>query len=147
MKIKVIWPGKTKEQFILEGVNKYLKLLRPYTDISVIELKEEKGRDNIQKMIEKEGERILKIGAPYTLLDERGAALASGEFAEYISGHTHPVNFVLGGAYGVSDEVKKTAQNIISLSKMTFTHEMSRLFFIEQLYRAFTIIHKRGYHH
>lgn len=146
MKIKVIWPGKTKEQFILEGLKKYLKLLRPYADISIIELKEEKGGDT-GKMIEKEGERILKMQIPYTLLDEKGEALTSREFAEYISEHNPLVNFVLGGAYGVSAEVKKTAQNTISLSKMTFTHEMSRLFFLEQLYRTFTIIHKRGYHH
>lgn len=146
MKIKVIWPGKTKEQFILEGIKKYLKLLRPYADVSIIEIKEEKGGD-IRKMIEKEGERILKLQAPYTLLDEKGEALTSGEFAGYITEHKPPVNFVLGGAYGVSEEVKKTAKNTISLSKMTFTHEMSRLFFLEQLYRTFTIMHKRGYHH
>lgn len=146
MKIKVIWPGKTKEQFILEGIKKYLKLLRPYADVSIIEIKEEKGGD-IRKMIEKEGERILKLQEPYTLLDEKGEALTSGEFAGYIAEHKPPVNFVLGGAYGVSEEVKKTAKNTISLSKMTFTHEMSRLFFLEQLYRTFTIMHKRGYHH
>ena len=146
MKIKVIWPGKTKEQFINEGLNKYLKLLRPYAEISILELKEEKGND-ISKMLKKEGERILKLQAPYTLLDEKGDLMTSGEFAGYIAEHIPSVNFVLGGAYGVSEDVKKTAQKKLSLSKMTFTHEMSRLFFLEQLYRAFTIIHKRGYHH
>ncbi len=145
MKIRLIWPGKTKEQFILEGINKYLKLSRPYADISIIEIKEEKGRDVI-KTVEKEGERILKLQEPYTLLDEKGEALTSVEFAEYI-GHKPSVNFVLGGAYGVSEEVKKMAQKTLSLSKMTFTHEMSRLFFLEQLFRSFTIMHKRGYHH
>jgi 23S rRNA (pseudouridine1915-N3)-methyltransferase len=146
MKIRVIWPGKTKEQFISEGVNKYLKLLRPYAEIIVLELKEERGND-ISNMLKKEGERILKLEGPYTLLDEKGDLMTSGEFAGYIAEHVHPVNFVLGGAYGVSEEVKKTAQKKLSLSTMTFTHEMSRLFFLEQLYRAFTIIHKRGYHH
>lgn len=146
MKIRVIWPGKTKEQFILEGLRKYLKLLRPYADISTIELKEEKGSD-VRKILEKEGERILKLQVPYTLFDEKGGPLTSKEFAEYLAEHQSSVNFVLGGAYGVSEEVKKTAHNTISLSRMTFTHEMSRLFFLEQLYRAFTIIHKRGYHH
>ena len=146
MKIRLIWPGKTKEQFITEGLNKYLKLLRPYAEISVLELREEKGND-ISKMLKKEGERILKLQVPYTLLDEKGDLMTSGEFAGYIAEHIPPVNFVLGGAYGVSDEVKKTAQKKLSLSRMTFTHEMSRLFFLEQLYRAFTIIHKRGYHH
>lgn len=146
MKIRVIWPGKTKEQFIIEGLNKYLKLLRPYAEISVMELKEEKGND-ISKMLKKEGERILKLQDPYTLLDEKGDPMTSGEFAQYIGEAGSSVKFVLGGAYGVSEEVKKGAQKTLSLSKMTFTHEMSRLFFLEQLYRAFTILHKRGYHH
>ena len=146
MKIGIIWPGKTKEQFILEGLRKYLKLLRPYADISTIELKEEKGSD-VGKILEKEGERILKLQVPYTLFDEKGKPLTSIEFAGYLAGKRSPINFVLGGAYGVSEEVKKKASNTISLSRMTFTHEMSRLFFLEQLYRAFTIMHKRGYHH
>ena len=146
MKIRVIWPGKTKEQFILEGLRKYLKLLRPYTYINTIELKEEKGSD-VRKILEKEGERILKLQVPYTLLDEKGEALTSIEFAEYLAENQSSVNFVLGGAYGVSEKVKKTAHNTISLSRMTFTHEMSRLFFLEQLYRAFTIMNKKGYHH
>ncbi len=145
MKIRLIWPGKTKEQFILEGINKYLKLSRPYADISILEIKEEKGRD-VMKTVEKEGERILKLQEPYTLLDEKGETLTSVEFAEYI-GNKPSVNFVLGGAYGVSEEVKKKAQKTLSLSKMTFTHEMSRLVFLEQLFRSFTIMHKRGYHH
>jgi 23S rRNA (pseudouridine1915-N3)-methyltransferase len=146
MKIKLIWPGKTKEQFILEGINKYLKLSRPYADISIIEIKEEKGKDAM-KTIEKEGQRILKLQTPYALFDEKGETLTSKEFAEYIGAHQPSVNFVIGGAYGVSEEVKKTAQGRISLSRMTLTHEMARLFMLEQLYRAFTIMHKKGYHH
>ena len=146
MKIRAIWPGKTKEQFILEGLRKYLKLLRPYADISTVELKEEKGSD-VRKILEKEGERILKLQVPYTLLDEKGGMLSSLEFAGQIAENSHSINFVLGGAYGVSEEVKEKACDKISLSRMTFTHEMSRLFFLEQLYRAFTIMHKKGYHH
>lgn len=146
MKIRLIWPGKTKEQFILEGMKKYLKLLRPYSDISIIEVKEEKGKD-ISKVVNKEGERILKLQVPYALLDEKGDALTSVEFTEYISEHGPSINFVFGGAYGASEEVKGTAQDTLSLSGMTLTHEMSRLIFLEQLYRAFTIKHKRGYHH
>jgi 23S rRNA (pseudouridine1915-N3)-methyltransferase len=145
MKIRLIWPGKTKEQFIIEGISKYLKLSKPYADISIIEIKEEKGGD-VLKAVEKEGERILKLQGPYTLLDEKGESMTSVEFAEYI-GHKASLNFVLGGAFGVSEEVKKAAQKTLSLSKMTFTHEMSRLFFLEQLFRSFTIMHKRGYHH
>ena len=146
MKIKLIWPGKTKERFIREGIEKYLVLLRHYVDVSIIELKEEKGKD-ARNMVVKEEERILKLQVPYTLLDERGKSISSVGFAEYIAEHTPAVNFVIGGAYGVSERVKKTAQYTLSLSKMTFTHEMSRLFLLEQLYRAFAIMNKRGYHH
>jgi 23S rRNA (pseudouridine1915-N3)-methyltransferase len=146
MKIRLIWPGKTKEQFILEGMEKYLTLLKPYCVISITEVKAEKGSDS-GKSTEKEGERILKLHAPYALLDEKGKSLTSAAFAAYIIDHGPQVNFVLGGAFGVSDDVRMTARDIISLSRMTFTHEMARLFFLEQLYRAFTIVHKRGYHH
>jgi 23S rRNA pseudoU1915 N3-methylase RlmH len=86
MKIRVIWPGKTKEQFILEGMKKYLKLLRSYADIHITELKEEKGND-VRKIPGKEGERILKLQAPYTLFDEKGETLTSIEFAEYLAEH------------------------------------------------------------
>ena len=145
IKIKLTWTGKTKEKFILEGVAKYLKLLGHYADVSISEIKEEKGTDT-QRMIEKESERISKSGVPYILLDEKGKSLSSVEFAALIKNQPS-VHFVMGGAFGVSDKVKKEARDIISLSKMTFTHEMVRLFFLEQLYRAFTIINKRGYHH
>jgi 23S rRNA (pseudouridine1915-N3)-methyltransferase len=146
MKIKVIWPGKTKEHFVLEGSKKYLKLLGPYADIQLIELKEEKGSD-VPTILRKEGERILKSQTQYTLLDEHGESLTTSEFARYMTECESSVSFVFGGAFGVSEEIKKTAQRTIALSRMTFTHEMARLFFLEQLYRAFTIIHKRGYHH
>jgi 23S rRNA (pseudouridine1915-N3)-methyltransferase len=146
MKIKLMWPGKTKEKFILEGSKKYLNLLRPYADIRVIELKEEKGRD-VPTILRKEGERILKHQTQYALFDEQGENLTTNEFAGYLAGCESSAAFVFGGAFGVSEEVKQTARKTIALSRMTFTHEMARLFFLEQLYRAFTIIHKRGYHH
>ena len=146
MKIKIIWPGKTKEQFIREGIEKYQVLLRHYADISMIELREEKGKD-AGKTAAAEGERILKLKVPFSLLDERGRSMTSVQFGEYVASQAPSLNFVLGGAYGVSDEVRKAARSTLSLSKMTFTHEMARLFFLEQLFRAFTIQHKKGYHH
>ncbi len=146
MKIRLIWTGKTKERFILDGVGKYLKLLGRYADVSITEIKEEKGAD-IRRSLEKTGERILKLKLPYLLLDEKGRSFSSVEFAEYISRPGYPLNFVLGGAYGVSEKVKEMADSRIALSKMTFTHEMTRLILMEQMYRAFTIIHKSGYHH
>jgi 23S rRNA (pseudouridine1915-N3)-methyltransferase len=146
MKIRLIWVGKTKEQFVIEGIRKYLRLLKPYADVSVKEIKEEKVKD-IPRMLEREGERILKPRTPYLLLDERGRMLTSTQFAEFIFSHGQEINFVVGGAYGVSEEVKKAAQGAIALSKMTFTHDMARIFLLEQIYRSFTIVNKRGYHH
>ncbi len=146
MKIRVIWVGKTKEQFILEGINKFLRLLKPFAGVSITEVKEEKGRP-VEEMLEKEGERILKLQLPYVLLDEKGKNLSSPEFARFLEGRGASVNFVLGGAYGVSDRVKERSAATIALSKMTFTHEMARLFLLEQVYRACTIMQNRGYHH
>jgi 23S rRNA (pseudouridine1915-N3)-methyltransferase len=146
MKIKLVWVGKTKERSIDEGVKKYLRLLRPFGDVSVVEIKEEKGKD-IHRMVEKEGERILKLPAPFILLDERGKGYTSPEFAEFLSRRSSTPTFVIGGAYGVSESVRDAAECKMALSKMTLTHEMARLVLVEQIYRAFTIMHKRGYHH
>lgn len=146
MKIRLVWVGKTKDRCIDEGIKRYLRLLKPFGDVSVVEIKEEKGKD-IHRMVEKEGERILKLPAPYVLLDEKGKGLTSSEFADFLAGHSPLVTFVIGGAYGVSEKVRDAAVCMLALSKMTLTHEMARLFLIEQIYRAFTIIHKRGYHH
>lgn len=146
MKIHLIWVGKTKEQFIHEGIQKYLKLIKPYADVSVTEVREEKVKD-IVRMTAKEGQRIHDLKTPYVLLDEKGEALDSPEFAAFIEKQGSSQTFLLGGAYGVSEDVKQKAKKKIRLSSMTFTHEMSRLVFLEQLYRAFTIIQKRGYHH
>jgi len=146
MKIKLAWVGKTKERFIDEGVKKYLRLLRPFGDVSVVEIKEEKGKD-IHRMVEKEGERILKLPTPYILLDEKGKGYTSPEFAEFLTRRTSPPTFVIGGAYGVAASVRDAAECKVALSKMTLTHEMARLVLVEQVYRAFTIMHKRGYHH
>ena len=146
MKIRLAWVGKTKEQFIREGIQKYIKLIKPFADLSISEIKEEKGKD-IQRMIEKESERILKDNTHYVLLDERGKNISTVEFAEFIDKQRSPVNFVIGGAYGVSDKVREKSEKYIALSKMTFTHEMSRLVILEQIYRALAILNKRGYHH
>ncbi|MBI5102387.1 MAG: 23S rRNA (pseudouridine(1915)-N(3))-methyltransferase RlmH [Nitrospirae bacterium] len=146
MKINLIWVGRTKERFINDGIDKYLKLIKPYADVSITEIKEEKGRD-IDAMVEREGSRIVKLKVPYVLMDEKGKRFSSVEFADFTRGQTGGLNLVLGGAYGVSETVKKGARETVSLSRMTFTHEMSRLFLLEQLFRAFSIINKRGYHH
>jgi 23S rRNA (pseudouridine1915-N3)-methyltransferase len=142
----LIWVGKTKERFIAEGLEKYIRLLKPYADIGITEVREEKVSDT-QRMVEKEGERIMKLGVPFVLLDEKGERLTSLAFAGFIGGSAHDINFLVGGAYGVSETVREAAVKRIALSGMTLTHEMSRLLLLEQVYRAFTILHKKGYHH
>ena len=146
MKIHLAWVGKTKERFIREGMQKYLDLLQPYADVVITEIREEKVKD-IGRMLGKERERIQDLRAPYVLLDEKGEHLDSVAFSRFIEKQGRSVTFLLGGAYGVSDAVKAGAAKTIALSAMTFTHEMSRLILLEQLYRAFTILRKKGYHH
>jgi 23S rRNA (pseudouridine1915-N3)-methyltransferase len=146
MKIHLIWVGKTKEQFAIEGIGKYLKLLKPYVDLTIKEIREEKVND-IERMREREGGRILKLRTPYMLLDEKGKMLTSAQFTEFVFSRGREINFVVGGAYGVSEEVRQGALDTIALSRMTFTHDMARVILLEQIYRSFTILNKRGYHH
>lgn len=146
MKIRLIWPGRTKEAFIREGMNKYAELIRPFASLAVDELKEEKGAAK-EQVLRREGERILKLQKPFVLLDEKGESLTSVGFARFIEKKGSSANFVVGGAYGVSEDVRAAAESSISLSRMTLTHEMARLILMEQIYRALTIINKRGYHH
>ena len=141
-----MWVGKTKESFIKEGINKYLNLIKYFAEVEVIEIKEEKG-SNRTRIMEKEAERIAHLQVPFILLEEHGKNFSSTEFADFMNKCGASVSFVIGGAYGVPDTLKDKAQAKISLSKMTFTHEMARLILLEQIYRAFTIINKRGYHH
>lgn len=145
MKFRIIWVGKTKERYAAEGVAKYLKLLRPLARVEVVEVKEHKSGTEAERL-RKEGERILKQTSSYILLDEKGRELSSVELAESFRDSAGG-DFVLGGPYGVSDEVRKAAVGSISLSRMTLTHEMARLLLLEQLYRAMTILKGGGYHH
>ena len=145
MKIRVFWVGRTKDRGLEEGIEKYLKLLRPMARVSVFEIKEEKG-GNREKALEAEAKRIMKQTGGFTLLDEKGREYTSAGFARYLEEREN-IDFVLGGPFGVSDEVKAKAADTAALSKMTFTHEMARLLFLEQVYRAMTIINNKEYHH
>ena len=155
MRVRVLWVGSTKERFIEEGIGKYLKLLKPYADMRIEEIKEEKKKP-VEAALKAEGERILKRAEPFdgackpfVLLEEKGKAMTSEGFAGFIKTKetVGRMDFVLGGAFGVSKEVRERASARISLSSMTLTHEMARLVFLEQLYRAFTINAGKGYHH
>lgn len=148
-KIRLIWVGKSKDSFILDGVDKYLKLLKPYIRVEIVEVKEAKdsGRKALKK---REGLRILEKASSFILLDEGGTEMTSLEFTSFLKNILDgPVqrDLVIGGTYGVSEEVRQTAWKRLSLSRMTFTHQMIRVTLLEQIYRAFTIIKGKAYHY
>lgn len=145
MKIRILWVGKTKERYLAEGIDRYLKLLSHMARVSVLEIKEEKGKERTASL-SGEGGKILKQTQSYFLLDARGRAYSSEEFSMFLKDRTG-VDFVIGGPYGVSDEVRDRALGVISLSRMTFTHDMARLVLLEQVYRGMTIMKGMEYHH
>ena len=156
MKTILLVVGKTVEQHFVTAINDYLQRTKRYLsfDMKVIpELKNTKSMtEEVQK--EKEGELILKALQPgdvVVLLDEGGKEMRSIEFADYMKRKMNTVNkrlvFVIGGPYGFSSKVYAAAQEKISLSRMTFSHQMVRLIFVEQLYRAMSILHGSPYHH
>lgn len=158
MKIKIYAIGKMKNDFFKQGVNEYQKRLKPYVDVEIIELQDEAVRDNAsEKEIEivknKEGQKVLKLlkTSEYLIsLDLDKKQLKSPAFAEYLQNKLQiggaSISFVIGGSYGLSDELKSRANDSISLSQMTFLHTMTRLILLEQIYRAFKIINNETYH-
>lgn len=156
MKIKLLVVGKTDESFVEEGIEKYLKRLKHYISFEIIVLPDVKqgSKLNTEKLKEEEGKLILQKlenSDQVVLLDEKGKNFSSEEFAGFLqkkmNGGFPTLVFIVGGAFGFSKEVYKRANEQLSLSKMTFSHQMVRLFFTEQLYRAFTIIKGEKYHH
>lgn len=156
MNVTLLTVGKTDVKWVKEGLDLYVSRLKHYVPFTVMEIPELKkaGALTRAQIKEKEGELILKQVSPQDiliLLDEHGREIRSMEFAEYMekqlaSGARNMV-FVVGGAYGFSDAVYERSQGRISLSKMTFSHQMVRTIFAEQLYRAFTILKGEPYHH
>jgi 23S rRNA (pseudouridine1915-N3)-methyltransferase len=156
MKVKLICVGKTMSNYLIEGEKEYLQRLNHYNSVEKIEIPEIKNAKNLSKdQIKKtEGDLIQKHIQPadiIILLDENGTSFSSVKFAHYMqkkfnSGGKNLI-FIVGGAYGFSDEIYALAHDKISLSKMTFSHQMVRLFFLEQIYRAFTILKGEPYHH
>ncbi|ETN95922.1 23S rRNA (pseudouridine(1915)-N(3))-methyltransferase RlmH [Zhouia amylolytica] len=156
MNIKLIAIGKTDNSHLQELINDYQKRLGFYVKFNLEIIPDIKNAKNLSEsqQKEKEGQMILKkiqSTDQLILLDEQGKNFSSEHFAEYVqkkmnSGIKQLV-FVIGGPYGFSEEVYQKSQGKISLSKMTFSHQMVRLFFIEQIYRAFTILRNEPYHH
>lgn len=148
--------GKTDVEWVREGLELYVSRLSHYLQFSLKEIPELKKAASLTKeqIKEKEGELLLGEIQPrdeVILLDEHGKELRSVEFASWIQDRLsrggRDLVFVIGGAYGFSSKVYERADGKVSLSKMTFSHQMVRTIFAEQLYRAFTIIKGEPYHH
>lgn len=155
MRINIIAIGKVKEDYFVKGIEEYSKRLGKYCDFNVIELQEEnyKKIDDgiIREIKEKEGKKILSAVKGYVVVMAiEGQKFTSEKFAKTIESLSvqgvSTLSFVIGGSYGVSDEVKKRADKLISFSDMTFPHTMFRLMLTEQIYRAFSILEGTSYH-
>ncbi len=150
--------GKVREPYLTEGISEYLKRLRPFTHLEILDLPDEKVPDRasdaeIKKLTEKEGLRMLNAITPddsVVALDVAGAEWSSVDLARYIGEREMSVRgeivFCIGGSLGLSDAVIRRAGIRLSLSRMTFTHQMVRLILLEQIYRAFMIRSGRPYH-
>lgn len=154
MRIKIIQIGKTKDSYLEEGAAEYLKRLGAFADVEIITLKEVSASKTFsrEKCVAREGEQILKaLGKDdfVVVLDENGKQMNSREFAVFLgekNDEGRSMTFVIGGPYGIAKAVKERAR-LLSFSKMTFTHQMIRLFLLEQIYRGFSILKGKDYHH
>jgi 23S rRNA (pseudouridine1915-N3)-methyltransferase len=156
MKIILFNIGRTQDDYLKEGIALYEKRIRHYIPLELVYLQESRQNAGPTPKLQKEAEAgavlnaLEKIDFP-VLLDERGKSLSSPGLAQYIqqamNRGTKSMGFVIGGAYGFTDEVYKKVPERISLSFMTFPHQLIRLLFLEQLYRSFTIIRGEQYHH
>jgi 23S rRNA (pseudouridine1915-N3)-methyltransferase len=153
--IKLILVGKTEEKYLNEGIEIFSKRLKHYIPFEIIIIPQLKETKNLspQTIKEKEGELILKQAIKYDkiiLFDEKGQEFTSVDYADFIqkqmNASLRTLCFVVGGAYGFSEQVYSKADYKISLSKMTFSHQMIRLLIVEQLYRSFTILKNEPYH-
>lgn len=156
MKITLLTVGKTDKDWVKQGAEIYASRLKHYISFSINEIPELKNVSSLsrEQIKTKEGELILKNVKPtddVILMDEHGKEYTSVEFAGLLQNKINyegkDMVFVIGGAYGFSEAVYKRANSKISLSRMTFSHQMVRAIFAEQIYRAFTIIKGEPYHH
>lgn len=146
MRITLIVVGKLKEKFLVAGMEEYLKRLKKFATVEVREISE-------QRTIVEEGQKLLSLVPPNSwlcVLDVAGVPLSSEVFAKKIAAlaldGVSNLTFAIGGAFGVSDELRRAADFRLSLSQMTFTHQMARLILSEQIYRAFKINRNEPYH-
>ncbi|QSQ08715.1 Ribosomal RNA large subunit methyltransferase H [Koleobacter methoxysyntrophicus] len=158
MKITIIAVGKIKKRYLKDGIKDYILRIKPYSSVNIIEVNDEQapegiGQKLLQEIKDREGERILKrldTRSHIISLDVKGASMSSKEFADYIdkltiSGKSH-ITFIIGGSVGLSRDILKTSNLVLSFSKMTFPHQLMRIILLEQIYRAFKIIRGEPYH-
>lgn len=155
MTVTLIFTGKTTQKYIIAGISEYEKRIKRFIKFNIIVIPEYKAtkKTPVKVIKNKEGDSLLKKISDsdfLILLDEKGKLMSSIEFSNFIENKTitgvKNLVFVIGGAYGFSENVYKRANYKLSLSKMTFSHQPVRILFAEQLYRAFTIIKKEPYH-
>lgn len=155
IKINVVAVGKVKEKYFLDGINEYAKRLKRFCDFNIIEVAEENYSKIDDKLIEKikqkEAQSILKhLSGKVFVMAIEGKKLSSGKFAQLIKTNADlgggVMTFVIGGSYGLDEQVKNKADMLISFSDMTFPHTFFRLMLTEQVYRAFSILEGSLYH-
>ena len=156
MRIHVMFIGKTMGKLFQEAISDYQQRLTHYVPFAIEEVPDLKNTKSLteEQQKEKEADMVfdrLQSGDVLVLLDEKGKEFTSREFSTFLENKMHTVNkrlvLLIGGPYGFSQRIYDAAQGKISLSKMTFSHQMVRLFLVEQIYRAFTIMRGQPYHH
>lgn len=152
--ITIVAIGKVKEAYFQDAIAEYAKRLGPYVKLSVHELKSEPFHGDGDKLKAKkaEGERLSAFlekrpESHVIILEERGKKYSSPSFARHLEKISQPIIFVIGGSLGVDERITEQYNGSLSLSDMTFPHEMARLILIEQIYRAVTIVKEKEYHH
>lgn len=154
LKINVFAIGTIKEKYLKDAIAEYLKRLSKYAKVEIIELPESKLQNSEEQVIEEEGKLVLKRikdGEHVILLDLHGEEIDSIQFSNKLlklkNDGVSPINFVIGGTFGVSEELRKRSNYKRCLSKLTFTHQFTRVLLLEQIYRGFKIISNEAYHH
>lgn len=151
MKINIVAVGKIKEKFLTDGIAEYTKRLSAYASINIIEIPEETSVLNVESKSEREGEKLLEKAKGFLIgLDSKGLQLDSKELSNLIQSNMvngiSEMSFIIGGSNGLSSEVRKKCNILLSFGKLTFPHQLFRLMLTEQIYRAYTIINHTPYH-
>ena len=158
MRITILAAGKIKEKYLTMGIGEYVKRLAPFARVEIREISEERMPERPspaekEQVLRREGERLLRLvpeGSVLFVLDVSGREMASEEFAERLAelalAGRSSITFLIGGAFGLSGEVREAADELVSFSRFTFTHQMVRLLLVEQIYRACKINRGEKYH-